>query len=258
MREALRYRVHHFVPQASAPMPLLGAVAGTTKNIEVGTGVIDMRYENPLYLAEEAASLYQLSGGRVALGVSRGAPEVAERGWEAFGYKDEAPNGADVARRHLEAFMAAIDGNGFATAATLERQYPHMFQPGTALPVFPAAPELRKHIFYGSGTHASAEQTAKDGLNLMSSTLVSETTAQTLGEIQVEQINRYRAAWKEAGHDWTPRVSVSRSIFPIVDGADMQMFGMQTSGSDQVGVLPDVGASTFGRTYAAEPDKLIE
>ena len=120
------------------------------------------------------------------------------------------------------------------------------------------APELRKHIFYGSGTHASAEQTAKDGLNLMSSTLVSETTAETLGEIQADQISRYRAAWKKAGHDWTPRVSVSRSIFPIVDGADMQLFGMQASGSDQVGMLPDVGASTFGRTYAAEPDKLIE
>ena len=53
-------------------------------------------------------------------------------------------------------------------------------------------------------------------------------------------------------------MSVSRSIFPIVDGADMQRFGMQASGSDQVGLLPDVGASTFGRTYAAEPDKLIE
>ncbi len=94
------FRVHHFVPQASAPMSLLGAVAATTKHIEVGTGVIDMRYENPLYLAEEAASLFQLSGGRVALGVSRGAPEVADRGWEAFSCKGEAPNGADVARDH--------------------------------------------------------------------------------------------------------------------------------------------------------------
>ena len=245
------FRVHHFVPRASAPMPLLGAVAATTNHIEVGTGVIDMRYENPLHLAEEAASLYHISGGRVALGVSRGAPEVADRGWEAFGYKGEAPNGADVARAHLEAFMASVDGNGFATAAPLDRQYPNMFHPGSALPVFPMAPELRKHIFYGSGTHTSAEQAAKDGLNLMSSTLVSATTAETLGEIQADQISRYRAAWKEAGHDWTPRVSVSRSIFPIVDGADMQLFGMQASDSDQAGTLPDVGSSTFGRTYAA-------
>ncbi|WP_230972609.1 flavin-dependent oxidoreductase [Gulosibacter hominis] len=96
-----------------------------------------------------------------------------------------------------------------------------------------------------------AEEAAKDGLNLMSSILVSETTAETLGKIQADQISRYRAAWKEAGHDWTPRVSVSRSIFLIVDGADMQLFGMQASGSDQVGTLPGVGASTFGRTYAA-------
>ena len=96
-----------------------------------------------------------------------------------------------------------------------------------------------------------AEEAAKDGLNLMSSTLVSETTAETLGEIQADQISRYRAAWKEAGHDWTPRVSVSRSIFLIVDGADMQLFGMLASGPDQAGTLPDVGASTFGRTYAA-------
>ena len=73
------FRVHHFAPQASAPMPLLGAVAATTKHIEVGTGVIDMRYENPLYLAEEAASLYQISGGRVALGVSRGPGRLARR-----------------------------------------------------------------------------------------------------------------------------------------------------------------------------------
>lgn len=154
--------------------------------------------------------------------------------------------------------MAAIDGYGMATAAPLENQYPNMYQPGSQLPVFPHSPELRKNIFWGSGTHHTAEQAAKDGANLMSSTLVSETSAETLGEIQVDQINRFRAAWKEAGHDWTPRVSVSRSIFPIVDGADMQRFGMQATGHDQVGFLPEVGASTFGRTYAAEPDKLIE
>lgn len=252
------FRVHHFVPQASAPMPLLGAVAGATKRIEVGTGVMDMRYENPLYLAEEAASLYQISRGRVALGVSRGAPEVADRGWEAFGYTAQEPNGADLARCNFDKFLAAIEGHGFAQAAPLERQYPQMFQPGSGLPVFPHAPELKKSIFYGSGTHATAEQAAADGVNLMSSTLVSETSAATLGEVQVEQINRYRAAWKKAGHAWTPRVSVSRSIFPIVDGQDARMFGMQASGRDQVGRLPEVGDTTFGRTYAAEPDQLIE
>lgn len=251
------FRVHHFVPQASAPMPLLGAVAGSTKCIEVGTGVIDMRYENPLYLAEEAAALDQIADGRVALGISRGAPEVAERGWEAFGYRAQAPNGADLARANFERFLAGIDGAGMATAAPLDRQYPNMFQPGSQLPVFPHSPGLRRNIFWGSGTYESAEQAARDGVNLMSSTLVSETSEHTLGEIQAEQIRRYRAAWAAAGHDWAPRVSISRSIFTIVDGADHQLFGMQATSHDQVGILPDTGASTFGRTYAAEPDKLI-
>lgn len=43
------FRVHHFAPQGAAPMPLLGAISGSTKNIEVGTGVIDLRYQN-IYL----------------------------------------------------------------------------------------------------------------------------------------------------------------------------------------------------------------
>lgn len=252
------FRVHHFVPQASAPMPLLGAIAGSTKHIEVGTGVIDMRYENPLYLAEEIASLDHIAEGRIALGVSRGAPEAADRGWEAFGYKAEAPNGADLARANFLRLMDALDGHGMATAAPLERQYPNMYQPGIPLPIFPHSPGVRQRIFYGSGTHASAEQAAQDGVNLMSSTLVSETSAETLGEVQVEQIRRYRAAWKEAGHEWTPRVSVSRSIFPIVDDADRRMFGLHGTSTDQVGMLPEAGAAIFGRTYADEPDVLIE
>lgn len=252
------FRVHHFVPQAAAPMPLLGAIAGSTKRIEVGTGVIDMRYENPLYLAEEAAALDQIAGGRLALGLSRGAPEVAVRGWEAFGYRAELNDGSDLARKNFETFMSAIGGVAQAVAAPLEQQYPQMYRPGSALPIFPHSPELHKKIYWGSGTHHSAEQAARDGVNLMSSTLVSETNKDTLGEIQADQIQRYRAAWAEAGHDWQPRVSISRSIFPLVSDLDHQLFGLQASDSDQVGYLPEAGQATFGRSYAAEPDVLIE
>ena len=252
-------RVHHFVPQFAAPMPLLAAMAAKTKYLSVGTGVIDMRYENPLYLAEEVAALDQIAGGRVALGISRGAPEAADRGWEAFGYPTgEAENGADMAREKWLRFLDAIDGVAMAEAAPLDRQYPHMFRPGTALPIFPHQPNLRRNIYWGSGTHSTAEQTARDGVNLMSSTLVSETNAATSGEIQAKQIARYRAEWDNAGHDWEPTVSISRSIFPLVSEEDHRYFGPQATHSDDVGYLPQVGASTFGRTYAAEPDKLIE
>ncbi|AWB82709.1 alkane 1-monooxygenase [Corynebacterium yudongzhengii] len=252
------FRVHHFAPQASAPMPLLGAIAGSTRNIEVGTGVIDLRYENPLYLAEEAAALDLLADGRVALGVSRGSPEPADKGWEAFGYSGSEDNASDMARKKFEAFLAAIDGYGVAKAAPAEKQYPRMYRSGTPLPVFPHSPKLRKNIFWGSGTNASAQQAARDGVNLMSSTLVSEADGRSLGEVQAEQIAAYRAAWKDAGHDWTPRVSVSRSIFPIVTERDRQLFGPTATNEDQIGSLGEGRNVTFGRSYAAEPDVLIE
>lgn len=252
------FRVHHFAPQGASPMPLLGAIAGSTRHIEVGTGVIDMRYENPLYLAEEAAALDLLSDGRVALGVSRGSPEPAERGWESFGYTAEAPNGADMARHKFETFLAAVDGYGVAKAAPEDQQYPRMYRGGTPLPVFPHSPQLRRNIWWGAGSYGTAEQAAKDGVNLMSSTLVSEADGSSLGEVQFEQIQRYRAVWREAGHDWNPRVSVSRSVFPIVSGRDRQLFGLQGNSQDQVGSLGEGTPVTFGRSYADEPDKLIE
>ena len=168
------FRVHHFAPQAAAPMPLLSAIASRTKAIEVGTGVIDMRYENPLYLAEEAAALDLIADGRTALGVSRGAPEIANKGWESFGYHSEERNGADLARAHYECFLDAIDGKPMA----------------------------------------------------------------------------------EAGHDWAPRVSVSRSIFPFLSERDRGLYGLSASG-DQVGHI-DSGIATFGRTYAADPSTLIK
>lgn len=122
--------VYHFAPQAASPMPLLGAIADSTKHIEVDTGVIDMRYENPLYLAEEAATLDQLADGRVALGVSCGSPEPAKDGWRIFGYDAAEANASDMARAKFELFLSAIRGEGTAEADSLENQYPQMYQPG--------------------------------------------------------------------------------------------------------------------------------
>lgn len=218
-------------------MPILAAIAASTKNIEVGTGVIDLRYENPLYLAEEAAALDLIAEGRVALGVSRGSPEPAERGWEAFGYRGGQANGADMARQKFELFMAAVRGAGVARSAPLEEQYPALYKPGIPLPVFPQSPGLERRIWWGSGSHKTAEQAARDGVNLMSSTLVLESDGASFGEIQAEQIARYRAAWKEAGHGWTPRVSVSRTIFPLVAEEDRQLFGVRGEGGGS-GRLP--------------------
>ncbi|OFU53160.1 LLM class flavin-dependent oxidoreductase [Corynebacterium sp. HMSC11E11] len=246
------FRVHHFARQAASPMPLLSAIAARTKHIEVGTGVIDMRYENPLYLAEEAGALDLLSGGRVALGVSRGSPEPALRGWEAFGYDGSTdPRGADIAREKFDLFLRAVRGERLATAD------PAQFGPNQYLRVEPHSPGLASRIWWGAGSRDTAEWAARQGVNLMSSTLLTEATGDSFASLQAEQIARYRAAWAEAGHEWTPRVSVSRSVFPIITDVDRQLFIREAQGRDQIGVI-DGFRSTFGKSYAGEPDQLVE
>jgi alkanesulfonate monooxygenase SsuD/methylene tetrahydromethanopterin reductase-like flavin-dependent oxidoreductase (luciferase family) len=251
------FRVHHFATQSASPMPLLSAVAARTRRIEVGTGVIDMRYENPLHLAEEAAALDLIADGRVALGVSRGSPEPADRGWESFGYTGSTdPRGADIAREKFALFLQAIQGEPMARAA--ERPYGAPVAPGADLRIEPHSPDLVRRIWWGAGSRASAEDVGRQGLNLMSSTLLTEATGAQFGDLQAEQIERYRAAFHEAGHTHTPRVSVSRSVFPIVTAQDRQLFGLRPGeGADQIGII-DGHRSTFGRTFTGEPDQLVE
>src|SRR3954452_13003240 len=111
------FRVHHFARQLASPFPLLAAVGARTSRIEIGTGVIDMRYENPLYMAEDAGAAELIAGGRLQLGISRGSPEQVIDGWRYFGYQpeDEADaNASEMARRHTEVFLNVIEGEGFA------------------------------------------------------------------------------------------------------------------------------------------------
>jgi len=245
-------RVHHFARQLASPFPLLAAMAARTERIEIGTGVIDMRYENPLYMAEEAAATDLLADGRLQLGISRGSPETALRGSEAFGYVPaEGSSDADLARQKTALFLAAVSGQPVVDAD------PQMTGGMTGrLAIQPQSPGLAERIWWGSGTRATAEWTARQGMNLMSSTLLVEDTGVPFDELQAEQIARYRAAWADAGWERTPRVSVSRSVMPIVTDLDRQYFG-ERSGDDQVGLLEGVRAR-FGKSYVGEPDQLAE
>jgi alkanesulfonate monooxygenase SsuD/methylene tetrahydromethanopterin reductase-like flavin-dependent oxidoreductase (luciferase family) len=247
-------RVHHFAPQLASPFPLLSAMAARTRRIEIGTAVIDMRYENPLYMAEEAAATDLISGGRLQLGVSRGAPEVALRGSEAFGYVPaEGESDADLARAHTQLFRAAIRGAGVVAAD------PEMTGPSMTLAIQPQSPGLSDRIWWGSGTRQTAVWAAQQGMNLMSSTLLSEDTGGPFDQLQAEQIGMFRAAWAEAGWHREPRVSVSRSVLPIVSERDRAYFGGRAAGGDQdqLGYLEGVVAR-FGRSYAGDPDAIAE
>ena len=245
-------RVHHFAPQLSAPFPLLAAMAARTSRIELGTGVIDLRYENPLYFAEEAAVADLISGGRLQLGVSRGSPEPALRGSEAFGFvPPEGMTDADLARHKLDVILAAIHGEAVVASD------PRMTGTSRGLAVQPQSSGLDRRLWWGSGTRATATWVAEQGLNMQSSTLLTEDTGVPFDELQAEQIALYRDAWRAAGHDWEPRVSVSRSVMPITTDLDRLYFGRDEHSGDQVGWL-DGGNARFGRTYAGEPDRLAE
>jgi alkanesulfonate monooxygenase SsuD/methylene tetrahydromethanopterin reductase-like flavin-dependent oxidoreductase (luciferase family) len=237
-------RVHHFARQLASPFPLLTAIGVSTSRIEIGTGVIDMRYENPLYMAEEAAAADLLAGGRLQLGISRGSPEPAWRGAEAFGYS------LDDSREKAELFRAAISGAGVVRADAGG-------SPGEALlAVQPQSPGLGERIWWGSGSRSSAAWVGEQGLNLMSSTLLLEDTQVPFDELQAEQIELFHDAWRKAGHTREPRVSVSRSVLPVTSDLDRRLFGRDAN-EDQVGWL-DGAISRFGRSYSGEPDRIAE
>jgi alkanesulfonate monooxygenase SsuD/methylene tetrahydromethanopterin reductase-like flavin-dependent oxidoreductase (luciferase family) len=248
------FRVHHFARQLSSPFPLLAAIGARTSRIEIGTGVIDMRYENPLYMAEDAGAADLIAGGRLQLGISRGSPEQVIDGFRYFGYAPaEGSDHAEMAREHARVFLEVITGEGFAQP----NPRPMFPNPPGLLRVEPHSPGLRDRIWWGAGTRRTAEWTGEQGMNLMSSTLLTEDTGVPFHQLQAEQIQRFRDSWKAAGHQREPRVSVSRSIFPIVSDIDNAYFGNQAGSQDQVGYL-DGGLARFGKTYAGEPDQLVK
>ena len=247
------FRVHHFARQLASPFPLLAAVGGKTRRIEIGTGVIDMRYENPLYMAEVAGSADLISGGRLQLGISRGSPEQVIEGWRHFGYAPaEGESDAEMGRRHAEVFLEVLKGEGFAEPSPR----PMFPNPPGLLRIEPYSEGLRERIWWGSASNATAVWAAERGMNLQSSTLKEDESGEPFHVQQAKQIRRYREAFAAAGHQREPRVSVSRSIFPLVSNEDRAYFGRGKDG-DQIGVIDNMRA-IFGRSYAAEPDKLVE
>jgi alkanesulfonate monooxygenase SsuD/methylene tetrahydromethanopterin reductase-like flavin-dependent oxidoreductase (luciferase family) len=249
------FRVHHFARQLGSPFPLLAAVGARTRRIEIGTAVIDMRYENPLYMAEDAGAADIIAGGRLQLGISRGSPEQVIDGWRYFGYAPpEGKTDADMARHHTEVLLDVLRGEGFARP----NPRPMFPNPPGLLRVEPHAEGLRDRIWWGAGSNATAAWAGKIGMHLQSSTLKSDESGRPFHVQQAEQIRMFREAWTAAGHTREPRVSVSRSIFALVDDRDRMYFGRGNEGEDTIGFLGDNTRAIFGRSYAAEPDVLVD
>jgi alkanesulfonate monooxygenase SsuD/methylene tetrahydromethanopterin reductase-like flavin-dependent oxidoreductase (luciferase family) len=248
------FRVHHFARQLASPFPLLAAIGARTSRIEIGTAVIDMRYENPYYMVEDSGAADLIAGDRLQLGISRGSPEQVIDGFHYFGYVPaQGETDADMARRNAETFLDLLKGEGFAEP----NPRPMFPNPPGLLRVEPHSEGLRERIWWGAASDATAVWAAKLGMNLQSSTLKFDETGEPLHIQQRKQIEAYRAAWREAGHEREPRVSVSRSIFALVDDRDRAFFGGGSQDRDHVGYLDETTRAIFGRSYAAEPDVLV-
>jgi alkanesulfonate monooxygenase SsuD/methylene tetrahydromethanopterin reductase-like flavin-dependent oxidoreductase (luciferase family) len=151
-------------------------------------------------------------------------------------------------------FYDLLRGEGFAKP----NPRPMFPNPPGLLRLEPHSDGLRDRIWWGAGSNATAIWAAKLGMNLQSSTLKNDETGEPFHVQQAAQIRAYRAAWKEAGHAREPRVSVSRSIFALVDDRDRAYFGGGGDGDDQIGFIDANTRAIFGRSYAAAPDILIE
>ena len=249
------FRVHHFANQLASPFPLLAAIGARTSRIEIGTAVIDMRYENPLYFAEDAGAADLIAGGRLQLGISRGSPEQVIDGWRYFGYTlADGDSDADMARKHAEVALEVLDGEGFAQP----NPRPMFANPPGLLRIEPHSAGLRERIWWGSGSNATSVWAARLGLNLQSSTLKDDETGEPLHVQQRKQIEAYREAWNEVGHARQPRVSVSRSIFALTTDEDRAYFAGERDSQDQIGMIDENTRAIFGRSYTAEPEVLIE
>nr|WP_235020008.1 LLM class flavin-dependent oxidoreductase [Ruania rhizosphaerae] len=248
------FRVHHFARQLGSPFPLLSAAGAKTSRIELGTGVIDMRYTNPLAFAEDAGAADLIAGGRLQLGISRGSPEQVIDGWRYFGHEPaEGESDADMARKNAEVALEMISGKQFAQP----NPRPMFPNPPGMLRIEPYSEGLRQRIWWGAGSDATARWAAQQGMNLMSSTLKDDESGKPFHVQQRQQIEAFRTEWAQHDHGVEPRVSVSRSIFAIVDDRDRRYFLGSGDRDDQFGYI-DSTRSVFGRSYADEPEALVE
>src|SRR6202040_595471 len=196
-----------------------------------------------------------IAGSRLQLGISRGSPEQVIGGWRHFGYRlADGEDDAGLGRRHAEEFLELLRGKGFAQP----NPRPMFTNPPGLLRLEPYSAGLHDRIWWGSASNATAAWAAKLGMNLQTSTLKFDETGESLHLQQAAQIRSFRAAWKKAGHARTPRISVSRSVFALIDDRDRVYFGRGGQEEDKIGFLDETTRAIFGRSYAAEPDVLIE
>lgn len=258
-------RVRHLEPFLSAPLPFLTAAGQRTERISLGTSIIPMRYEQPVRLAEEAATTDLLVGGRLHLGLSAGYAHGEGLFSEVFG-RPGLVDGAertfdDEVDHRLRRFLDAVRGGVLthADATTgLIGQGTEIAPEGTPLTAQPLSPGLANRLSYGAGRRKTAVRTGSLGLGLQLSTLNGEVTDLSFEQYQAAQIADYREAHRAAaGTDGY--AGVGRMILPLLTDADRDDFAYLIERSDKRQALygtPDQPPVHFGVVLAGSPDEI--
>jgi alkanesulfonate monooxygenase SsuD/methylene tetrahydromethanopterin reductase-like flavin-dependent oxidoreductase (luciferase family) len=252
-------RVRHFEEFPSSPLTLLAAISQRTKRIRLGTGVIPMRYEDPIRLAEDAATVDLLSGGRLELGLGTGIPQFASILDPVFGGSDR-PFGTEAQER-LERLRDVLAGASVAHSGT-----GFMSIPADAdLTVTPASPGLGERVWWGPGSIGSAVSTGEQGMDIHVSTLNSEDTGVSFSQGQAAQLRAFRAAFAASpvAARREPRVAVGRIILPLTDTRDAEAYAgfiagynarMRPDGRPYDSAIPMV----FDAVHGGEPSAIID
>jgi alkanesulfonate monooxygenase SsuD/methylene tetrahydromethanopterin reductase-like flavin-dependent oxidoreductase (luciferase family) len=189
---------HHFTGfgQVSATLNLLTWLGARTRTLRLGTAVIVLPWHNPVLLAEQAATLDLLSGGRLDFGIGTGY-----RYNEFLGFNV----GMDEAREKFEESIEVI-----LKAWTSEERFSHHGKYWTFNDVIVEPPPYRKPhpaVWMGAGSERSIREVARRGFNLLLGQYASPDDV-------ANSIAVFRETVEASGQDWDPmRVGVTRAFF---------------------------------------------
>ncbi|MFZ4894910.1 LLM class flavin-dependent oxidoreductase [Plantibacter sp. Mn2098] len=174
----------------SSPLVTFAAAAARTSRIEFGTAITTIPLEDPLRLAEDAAVLDALSGGRFQLGLGSGGAN--QPAFTAFGI--DAEEARAIGDDNTQALRSALLGEPIRD---------------TGLVLQPPAPGIADRIWRSTSSPDRAVRIARDGDGLLLGTAFHDPLT-----VQRPLLDRYLGAWTHAA---APRVGIVRAVWPAAD-----------------------------------------
>lgn len=198
-------RNRHMQYGITSPMTVIAAASQRTSRINLGTAVTPLGPENPLRLAEDMGTVDLLTGGRLNPGVSVGTPMRFD-GWKDALYPDTAET-EDFSKRRVSRLVENLRGDHVGNFPALKNaeDFSDVVQPHS--------PGLVNRLWYGSGSRASTQWTAENGLNFLTSSVISAEVSDNFDVNQRSQIDLYREHYSDV-LGGTHRISQGLVVIP--------------------------------------------